>query len=163
MKRNILIALLASAVIFLVSCDFGEGILIENQTKDSVIICYSNDCCIDSVKYPIEYAGAGWNPIDTLTFNQKFRKEEKLIVTNAVIIPPDSAGSYHTFNCHLFYDNPEHKGHFYVIKLEDARNHTWGEICRDSLYGMMVVTRAMAEQSWESDSSLVIQWNDHKK
>ena len=140
MKKKITLLLFASILLF-VSCDFGEAMQIKNCTNDSIIICYSNDSCIDSVKYLLDCCGVTFEPTDTLSMRQEFQEEERLVLTNGVIIPPDSLGEYHTFNTHLFYDNPQHKGHFFIIKLDDAQKYTWGEICSDALYESLIVTR----------------------
>ena len=148
-------------LLFLVSCDYGEFMRIKNCTNDSIVICYSNDSCIDSVKFVLDCEGVPGTPTDYLSMRQEFHEGEKLILSNRVVIPPNSLGNYSTFNEPLFNDNPEHKGNFFIIKLKDAKNHTWGEICRDTLYGKLIVTRKMVKQLRKQDPSNAFQWSDN--
>ena len=156
MKHKIVIFWLVSVLV--VSCDYGHHFYIANKTTDTIIIVSADYNCIDSAMYFLSRWGAKYDSTWT-----EFNGKGKLKLSEINLIPPDSTACYAVFNAPFFYDHQDHKGYFYIIKLENAKKYTWGEICRDTLYNEFVITQEMIEQVKAQGSPPVIQWNDLNK
>lgn len=164
------------------SCVFDTMYVIRvtNHTNDTILIGYGGYNTIDSTTWFLEYA-----PWDTLTYDSdtitsaqvfsdsritlngdtlylyglgtKINGSEKLSIGRHDLVPPDSTASYAQPYFPLFQFDQDQKGYFFIITLETARNYTWGEICRDTLYNRIVITQEMQKQGrhfdyWGNDS-----------
>ena len=136
MKRILVILGLVSVIV--VSCDYGHSFYIANKA--------------------IYFLPRGGSKYDS-TWTE-FNGKGKLELSEINLIPSDSTACYAVFNAPFFYDSQDQKGYFYIIKLENAKKYTWGEICRDTLYNKLVITQEMIEQVKTQESSPVIQWNN---
>jgi len=169
-------------LMILSSCVFDRIYIIHltNHTNDTILIGYGGYNTIDSTKWFLEST-----PFDTLTsdsdtitsaqvFSQrcitpngdtiylygletKINGRDKLSIGRHDLVPPDSTAGYSEPHYPLFYYDQDQKGYFFVITLETARNHTWEEICRDTLYNRIVITQEMQKQGrrfdyWGKDS-----------
>ena len=162
------------------SCDYVNVVFVTNRTQDTILIGSSRYNTIDSTKWLLE--SASWDTLtsdsDTITsarvyshrwitpngdslifycLETKINGSDKLSIGRHDLIAPDSVSSYHELNCPLFYYNQDKTGYFFVITLETARNHTWEEICRDTLYDAIIITQDMLKQGryfdyWGNDS-----------
>ena len=153
MKNKVTFLCAFVILLCMASCDYINVMHIENRTSDAVIIGSSRYCCIDSVKYFLERRGARYDSREPV-----FQEEEKLNLTDRLIIPPDSLGGYGELNAPLFSHNQDRNGYFFIINLDTARNHTWGEICRDTLYETLIVTQEMVKQAQYQGIARVIEW-----
>ena len=153
MKRILVILGLVSVIV--VSCDYGHSFYIANKTTDTIIIVSANYNSIDSAIYFLPRGGSKYDSTWT-----EFNGKGKLQLSEINLIPSDSTACYAVFNAPFFYDSQDQKGYFYIIKLENAKKYTWGEICRDTLYNKLVITQEMIEQVKTQESSPVIQWNN---
>lgn len=142
-KKTLMMAAMAACVAtLLISClpvfDSMEQMRIVNRTNDTVLIGNAKYNNIDSVKWFLECWGtkydSTWTEIDNMG-NLKVSKND--------LIPHDSMGCYGETT--LFGQNKDHKGYFFIIKQENAKNYSWKEICRYKLYDTLVVTREMLE------------------
>ena len=157
MKKRLTLLFAAMISLCMVSCDDVSRLYIENRTSDAVIIGISDYYCVDSVNHFLKHKG-GRIPTLLLDFNG----EERLNLTEQMIIHPDSSGVYAEWNAPLFYTSPDRTGYFYIIKTETAINHTWEEICRDSLYETLIVTKEQEKQSRKRGVGTVIEWQGDK-
>ena len=162
MKKVIILLIVLSLA--LVSCviDFAYPMHIINHTDDTILIGYGHNNIIDSTKWFMD-SDTGDSFVfkgDTLVCREyvdtKFNGKGKLSIGKDDIIPPDSIAGYHQLH-HLFIDWPNQTGYFFVIKLETARKHTWEEICRDTLYDIIIITQDMLKRGnhfdyWGNDS-----------
>lgn len=171
------------------SCVFDTMYVIRvtNHTNDTILIGYGGYNTIDSTTWFLEYAP--WDTLtsdnDTITSAQvfsdcritpngdtlyfyglgtKINGNDKLSIGRHDLIPPDSTASYAQPYFPLFQFDQDQKGHFFVITLETARNYTWEEIRRDTLYNRIVITQEMQKQGrhfdyWGNDSLSVRQDN----
>lgn len=138
MKRKLIVAL---AILFLISCippvcNRRETMRIINQTRDTILIGRANCNCIDSVFYFISLYGAKYD--STWTKKDSFGNLE---ISKNDFIPPDSIGCFEATS--VFEPSLEHKGYFFIIKAETAKNCSWEEICEKKLYDTLVVQRKM--------------------
>ena len=163
------------------SCVFDSVYVIHvtNHTNDTILIGYGGYNTIDSIKWFLNSA-----PYDTLTSNNdtitsnrvltshvtpngdsltfyweetRINGGEKLSIGKHNLIPPDSTVYYGQPYFPLFYYDQDQIGYLFVITLETAREHTWEEICRDTLYNRIVITQQMQKQGrrfdyWGNDS-----------
>lgn len=171
------------------SCVFDTVYVIHvtNHTNDTILIGYGGNNTIDSTTWFLNSA-----PADTLTSDSdtmtsarvisdrrinpngdtlylywietRINGNDKLSIGRHDLVPPDSTVSYAQPYFPLFQFNQDQKGYFFVITLETARNHTWEEICRDTLYNRIVITQEMQKQGrrydyWGNDSLSVRQDN----
>ena len=157
MKKRLTLLFAAVISLCMVSCDYVLTFYIENRTSDAVIIGISDYHCVDSVNRFLKHKGA-WIPELLLKFNGG----KKLNLTEEMIIHPDSSGVYAELNAPLFYTSPDSTGYFYIIKTKTAINHTWEEICRDSLYETLIVTKEKEKQSRKRGMGTVIEWQGDK-
>ena len=175
---------MALVLMVLSSCilDTVYAIHVTNHTNDTILIGYGGYNTIDSTKWFLN--SAPWDTLtskdDTLTFNRvltryvtpngdtltfyweetRINGGEKLSIGRHDLIPPDSTVSYHQPCDPLFYYDQDQTGYFFVITLENARKHTWEEICCDTLYNRIVITQEMQKQGryfdyWGKDSITV--------
>ena len=143
MKKIIRIMLLIVLVqVLLISClpvfDSMEQMRIVNRTIDTILIGSAKYNNIDSVKWLLECWGVKYDSTWTRTDIMGMFE-----VGNNNLIPHDSMGCYGETT--LFGQNKDHKGYFFIIKQENAKNYSWKEICRYKLYDTLVVTREMLE------------------
>ena len=140
------------------SCDYMEIVSVTNHTQDTILIGASRYNSIDSTMRFLESTTIDTFALRTGYNNMtKFNGKDKLLIGQHDLIAPDSVSRYGELNCPLFYPNQDQKGYFFVITLETARNHTWEEICRDTLYNKIVITQEMQKQGrhfdyWGKDS-----------
>ena len=110
-----------------------------NQTRDTILIGRANCNCIDSVIYFLSYCDAGydstWTTIDSMG---------NLEISKSDLIPPDSIGCFEATS--VFEPSLEHKGYFFIIKAETAKNYSWQEIRENKLYDTLVVQRKMMKE-----------------
>lgn len=140
MKKIIQIILLIILIqVLIIVClpvfDSMEQMRIVNRTIDTILIGNAKYNNIDSVKWFLECLGTKYDstwPQDNLGMFE---------VSNSNLIPHDSMGCYAETT--LFGQNKDHKGYFFIIKQDNARNYSWKEICRNKLYDTLVVTREM--------------------
>ena len=164
------------------SCVFDTVYVIHvtNHTNDTILIGYGGYNTIDSTKLFLE--SAPWDTLtsdsDTITsarvyshrwitpngdslifycIDTKINGNDKLSIGRHDLVPPDSTASFGRPYDHLFYYDQDQTGYFFVITLETARNHTWEEICRDTLYNRIIITQEMQKQGrhydyWGKDS-----------
>ena len=162
------------------SCDYMESVFFTNRTQDTILIGSSRYNNIDSTEMFL--SSAPWDTLtsdsDTITsarvyshnwiipngdslifycLETKINGSDKLSIGRHNLVAPDSVSSYSELNCPLFYHNQDKTGYFFVITLETARNHTWEEICRDTLYNAFIITQDMLKQGryfdyWGKDS-----------
>ena len=143
MKKIIQIMLLMTLIqVLLISClpvfDSMEQMRIVNRTIDTILIGSAKYNNIDSVKWLLECWGVKYDSTWTRTDIMGMFE-----VGNNNLIPHDSMGCYGETT--LFGQNKDHKGYFFIIKQENAKNYSWKEICRYKLYDTLVVTREMLE------------------
>ena len=178
---------IALILMVLSSCDYMESVFFTNRTQDTILIGSSRYNIIDSTEMFL--SSAPWDTLtsdsdtitsarvyshnwitpngDSLTFyflETKINGSDKLSIGRHNLIAPDSISSYSELNCPLFYHNQNKTGYFFVITLETARNHTWEEICHDTLYDAIIITQDMLKQGryfdyWGNDSLSVRQDN----
>lgn len=129
-------------------CESRSCMYIFNNTKDTILIGISGYNAkynvIDSVGYFLDKDSADyreqWTELDG---------GKKLKLGSSNLIPPHASGCYDAWSTYygprLGGDNGQ-KGYFFIIRLDDARNYTWDEICKKKLYKMLVVTGKMLEQ-----------------
>lgn len=153
MKNKVTFLYAFVIVLCMVSCDYIKVMYIENRTSDAVIIGSSRYCCIDSVKHFLEGREAKYDSKEPV-----FREKEKLNLADRLIIPSGSLGGYGEWNAPLFSHNQDRNGYFFIINVDTARNHTWGEICRDTLYETLIVTQEMVKQAQRQGIARVIEW-----
>lgn len=169
-------------LMILSSCVFDRLYVINltNHTKDTILIGYGGYNTIDSITWFLQSA-----PWDTLTSDSdtinsarffshrwitpngdslimyclctKINGGDKLSIGRHDLVPPDSTASYGQPHFPLFRFDQDQKGYFFVITLKTARNYTWEEICRDTLYNRIVITQEMQKQGrrfdyWGKDS-----------
>ncbi|MBR4729655.1 MAG: hypothetical protein IK075_05285 [Prevotella sp.] len=164
------------------SCVFDTVYVIHvtNHTNDTILIGYGGYNTIDSTMMFLP--SAPWDTLtsdsDTITsarvyshrwitpngdslffycIDTKINGNDKLSIGRHDLVPPDSTASYHQSYYPLFQFDQDQKGYFFVITLETARNHTWEEICRDTLYNRIIITQEMQKQGryydyWGKDS-----------
>jgi hypothetical protein len=142
-KKTIMMAAMAACVAtLLISClpvfDSMEQMRIVNRTIDTILIGSAKYNNIDSVKWLLECWGVKYDSTWTRTDIMGMFE-----VGNNNLIPHDSMGCYGETT--LFGQNKDHKGYFFIIKQENAKNYSWKEICRYKLYDTLVVTREMLE------------------
>lgn len=138
------IVLLFFSLFLLMAClpvfDSMEQMWIENQTNDTILIGNAHYNTIDSVKWFLVCKEAKfdstWTKIDDIG---------NLVFSRDGLIPPDSLGCYARTT--LFGHSQDHKGYFFIIKLENAKKYSWKEICEKQLYDTMVVTQEMLENN----------------
>ena len=148
------------------SCDYMESVFFTNRTQDTILIGSSRYNNIDSTEMFL--SSAPWDTLtsdsdtitsarvyshrwitpngDTLYFyglGTKINGNDKLSIGRHDLVPPDSTASYAQPYFPLFQFDQDQKGYFFVITLETARNYTWEEICRDTLYNKIVITQEM--------------------
>lgn len=129
-------------------CESRSCMYILNNTKDTILIGISGYNAkynvIDSVGYFLDKDSADYREQRTELDGRK-----KLKLGSSNLIPPHASGSYDAWSTYygprLGGDNGQ-KGYFFIIRLDDARNYTWDEICKKKLYKMLVVTGKMLEQ-----------------
>ena len=187
MKRLFWGTCMALILMILSSCVFDRIYVINltNHTNDTILIGYGGYNTIDSTK--IFLSSAPWDTLtsdsDTITcarvfshnwitpngdslifysLETKLNGGDKLSIGRHDLVPPDSSVSFHRSYYPLFRFDQDQKGYFFVITLETARNHTWEEICRDTLYNRIVITQDMQKQGrsfdyWGKDSLSVRQ------
>jgi len=173
---------MALILMILSSCVFDTIYIIHvtNRTNDTILIGYGGYNTIDSTKWFLE--SAPWDTLtsdsDTITsarvnsqrwitpngdslimygLETKINGSDKLSIGRHDLVPPDSTAKFGRPYDHLFYYDQDQTGYFFVITLETARNHTWEEICRDTLYNKIVITQEMLKQGrhydyWGKDS-----------
>ena len=183
MKKVFILLIILSLT--LVSCviDFAYPMDVINHTNDTILIGYGGYNTIDSTKMFLP--SAPWDTLtsdsDTITsarffshhwitpngdsliiycLKTKINGSDKLSIGRHDLVPPDSSASYHRSYYPLFRFDQNQTGYFFVITLETARNHTWEEICRDTLYNRIVITQEMQKQGryfdyWGKDSITV--------
>lgn len=164
------------------SCVFDTVYVVHvtNHTNDTILIGYGGYNTIDSTKSFL--SSAPWDTLtsdsDTITsarffshhwitpngdsliiycLKTKINGSDKLSIGRHDLVPPDSSASYHRSYYPLFRFDQNQTGYFFVITLENARNHTWEEICRDTLYNRIAITQEMQKQGchfdyWGNDS-----------
>ena len=142
-KKTLMMAAMAACVAtLLISClpvfDSMEQMRIVNRTIDTILIGSAKYNNIDSVKWLLECWGVKYDSTWTRTDIMGMFE-----VGNNNLIPHDSMGCYGETT--LFGQNKDHKGYFFIIKQENAKNYSWKEICRYKLYDTLVVTREMLE------------------
>lgn len=142
-KKTLMMATMAACVAtLLISClpvfDSMEQMRIVNRTIDTILIGSAKYNNIDSVKWLLECWGVKYDSTWTRTDIMGMFE-----VGNNNLIPHDSMGCYGETT--LFGQNKDHKGYFFIIKQENAKNYSWKEICRYKLYDTLVVTREMLE------------------
>jgi hypothetical protein len=169
-------------LMILSSCVFDRIYIIHltNHTNDTILIGYGGYNTIDSITWFLQ--SAPWDTLtsdsDTITsarlfshrwitpngdslimycLHTKINGRDKLSIGRHDLVPPDSTAGYSEPHYPLFYYDQDQKGYFFVITLETARNHTWEEICRDTLYNRIVITQEMQKQGrrfdyWGKDS-----------
>ena len=144
MKKITLILLsVTSCLVVFISCipvfDSMEQMRIVNNSADTILIGNADYSNIDSVKWFLDHYRAKYDSTCT-----GIDSTGSLIISKNNLIPHDSMDCYG--ETVLFGHNREHKGYFFIIKLETAKNYSWKEICRDKLYDTLVVTRDMLKQ-----------------
>ena len=142
-KITLILALVTSCFVVFISClpvfDSMEQMRIVNSSADTILIGNADYSNIDSVKWFLDRYSAKYDSTYT-----EIDSTGSLRISKNNLIPHDSMGCY--VETVLFGHNIEHKGYFFIIKLEIAKNHSWKEICRDKLYDTLVVTRDMLKQ-----------------
>ena len=129
-------------------CESRSCMYIFNNTKDTILIGISGYNAkynvIDSVGFFLNKDSADYREQRT-----EFDGGKKLKLGSSNLIPPHASGCYDAWSTYygprLGGDNGQ-KGYFFIIRLDDARNYTWDEICNKKLYKMIVVTGKMLEQ-----------------
>ena len=176
MKRLVGGICITFTLMILSSCVFDTiyAIHMTNHTNDTILIGYSGYNTIDSTKWFL--SSAPWDTLtsdsDTITsarvfshhgmtpngdslifysLKTKLNGGEKLSIGRHDLVPPDSSVGFSRPYYPLFKLDPDQTGHFFVITLETARNHTWEEICSDTLYNIIVITQEMLKQGRQFD------------
>lgn len=137
-------------VVMLSSClpiiDSRSCVWFKNKTGDTIIVCTSNHARydkIDSANCCLLSETSNW---DYNMNKTRFAGKDKLIIGETDVIPPDSMCIYDSssdFSGNIFGAEQDHKGWFFVIKLENARKYTWEQICNEHRYNNFVVTQEM--------------------
>jgi len=134
-------------------CVSQRCIAIENKTSDTLLIGYSkgdSSHVVDSVKYFVSNTNPvpmdSSSPQDSSAIANRFSeiksRDDKVIGDN-ILIAPDSLALYSAPAYFIIKDGK--RAYCFIVKIDDARRYSWGEICDRHLYDTLIVTKEMLE------------------